>query len=413
MSFGCARRRVALAFFAILASSLWVAAQKDAPIRVLFIGNSYTYFNNLPDVFRNLSEAGDQVNVDVRMVATGGWRLKDHWEKGAGRTVLQEHNWDYVVLQDQSMLGITYFVDGRPRVTSDELFRPYAERWMDEVFRAGAAPILYLTWARKLTLEDQPALNYAYMRAAKPKRAVVAPVGIAWEQVLRRHPGIELFLKDGSHPSPAGTYLAACTFFAAIFNRTPVGLPARVTGRPVHLKTEKVQTESAVLVDLPAQEALTLQSAAWSTWQELKQTGGYLDVAPVPAPKLPPLPAGKPLVTEDLTGTWSGNLLFYPTGPVHMTLRLDHEGNSWRGQLKLKYHSDDFGDESLDLSDIIIAERSLSFINPRSVGVDNLPVEFRGVSLRPDELQGMAETIQELPDAPPARLLGTWRLHRH
>ena len=64
------------------------------------------------------------------------------------------------------------------------------------------------------------------------------------------------------------------------------------------------------------------------------------------------------------------------------------------------------------MSDIVIGERSLSFINPKSIGVENLPVEFRGVRPRPDELQGTAETIQELPDGPPARLFGTWRLHR-
>ena len=272
------RRRVTLAFLAILASSLWSRRRRTTPVRVLFIGNSYTYFNNLPEVFRNLSQAGDQGNVEVRMVAPGGWRLKDHWEKGAGRSALQEDKWDYVVLQDQSMLGITYFVEGRPRVTSDELFRPYAERWMDEVFRAGAAPILYLTWARKLTFEDQPALELCLHERGQAKRAVVAPVGIAWEQVLRRHPGIELFLKDGSHPSPAGTYLAACTFFAAIFNRTPAGLPARVTGRPVNLKTEKMQTETAVLVDLSARRPLRSRVRRGRTWQELKQNGGYLDV---------------------------------------------------------------------------------------------------------------------------------------
>ncbi|MGD0309351.1 MAG: hypothetical protein ABSC02_08680 [Acidobacteriota bacterium] len=79
------------AVLAVLAFSFWTNSQeKTRPLRVLFIGNSYTYFNNLPEIFTRLAQAGNQRAVEARMVAPGGWRLKDHWEKGEALKVLHE-----------------------------------------------------------------------------------------------------------------------------------------------------------------------------------------------------------------------------------------------------------------------------------------------------------------------------------
>src|SRR5262245_18165046 len=190
-------------------------AAADEVTRVLFLGNSYTYFNNLPEMFAKLAAASGE-RVEVRMVAPGGWRLKDHWEKGDARKTLREGGWDYVVLQDQSTLGVQYFVDGQARVTSDEVFRPASEQWASEISDAGATPVFYLTWARKATPEDQAPLNRAYLAAARATLARVAPVGIAWADVRQLEPALELYVDDGSHPAPAGSYLAACALFGTL-----------------------------------------------------------------------------------------------------------------------------------------------------------------------------------------------------
>jgi hypothetical protein len=249
----------------ILAIAGWTASQEKSSglraLRVLFLGNSYTYVNNVPEIFSRLAESGLQQIVETRMVAPGGWRLKDHWEKGEALKALHGGRWDYVVLQEQSMLGMNYYVEGRPRIAGDGVFRPYAEKWAAEIRRAGAIPLFYLTWSRKAILEDQAALNYAYMSVARKSKAQVAPVGIAWENVRRRQPALDLYYSDGSHPSPAGSYLAACTFYSAVFHRSPVGLPGKISGVPVNLQTALPEPhQTAVLVDLPADQALILQS---------------------------------------------------------------------------------------------------------------------------------------------------------
>ena len=155
-----------------------------------------------------------------------------------------------------------------------------------------------LTWARKDTPDDQAALNYAYIHAAKKTGAIVAPVGLAWQQVRQQSPPIDLYYQDGSHPSRADSYLAACVMYAAIFHQSPVDLPSRITGPAINLDTEKVEPENTVvLVDLPRSEAGLLQAAAWQAWQSLENNGGYLDVHPTSAPA-PTLSEGEVLSRE-------------------------------------------------------------------------------------------------------------------
>jgi len=411
------RRRIAiigLLSFSILAWGLtgWAKKPPAPPAGVLFIGNSYTYYNNLPEVFMKLAQAGGAGKVETAMVAPGGWRLKDHWEKGDAHRVLRERRWKCVVLQDQSQLGTNCYFEGKPHVGSDELFRPFAENWGVEIQDVGAVPIFFLTWARKAAPQDQAALNYAYFHAAKETSSKVAPVGIAWALVREQHPEIDLYVADGSHPSPAGTYLAACTLYAAVFGLDPDGLPAKVGGRPVNLETEKVEPDKTqILIDLPPAEAKILQTAAWTAKRQLDKKGGYLPVTPAPPVSLPALPEGETLSGLNLEGSWTGELLFYPAGPAQMSLLIGREGEVWKGHLEIKHNSKNTPDESFDLGDLKVGERSLTFSIPKSGGVDNLSVSFRGVCPKADDMRGTAEAAQKSGDSP-TRLLGTWTIHK-
>jgi hypothetical protein len=76
--------------------------RQSKPTRILFIGNTYTYFNNLPEVFAKLAEAGHRGKVETTMVAPGGWRPKDHWQKGTAYGLPAGEKWDFAVLQEQS-----------------------------------------------------------------------------------------------------------------------------------------------------------------------------------------------------------------------------------------------------------------------------------------------------------------------
>jgi hypothetical protein len=422
--------RIVRLFVALaLGAAVAVAAQSPAaasparnngcPESILFIGNSYTYFNNVPEMVAALMAAGAGCHVQTRMIAPGGAELRKQWADDRNRAALTERKWDYVILQDQSTLGRDYYVDGNARVVGDELFAPAAALWSKAARDAGVRPVFYLTWSRKATPEDQAALDHAYFSAAHQAGAPVAPAGIAWQLVRRERPDLELYWKDGSHPSPAGSYLAACAIYATLLHRDPSGLPSRITGTaisvegtPVDPAAEKLAPgKSPTLVDLGAADAAEIQGAAWRAWVQVSKDGadrGYLAAVGEPAPVLP---AGEPLVAEDLAGRWRGKLYFYPfLGTVDMTLRLEKVDRGWRGRLDIEYQPEkDMKPESLDLADLKIGPRQLGWSDPSSAGVRNRLVTFVGVR-QGAQLIGTATTISPRDGEPPLTVLGHWIL---
>ena len=100
-------------------------------------------------------------------------------------------------------------------------------RLFDEAIqRAGATTVLYMTWARQHAPESQQKITDAYQSIGRELGAIVVPVGVAWQSFLAKHDEPALYDKDQSHPTLAGSYLAACVFLAALWNLDPVGVDA-------------------------------------------------------------------------------------------------------------------------------------------------------------------------------------------
>ncbi len=194
-------------------------------VRVLFLGNSYTYVNDLPTVFRDLARAGGQ-NVETGMVANGGETLAQHAVSPVSLDAIRGSSWRYVVLQEQSE------IPALASVWRSQMF-PAAETLVAAIRAASATPILLETWAHRDGWPEQgldraamqAAISEGYRSLGADLGVAVAPAGDAWQTVLRDDPAIELWQPDGSHPSPAGTYLAACALYRSIFRADPVGIP--------------------------------------------------------------------------------------------------------------------------------------------------------------------------------------------
>jgi hypothetical protein len=236
---------------------------------VLFIGNSYTYFKNIPSLVAGLSAAAKEKQpIEAEMIAVGGATLKKLWEDGAALKKIRQGDWDYVVLQEQSTLGSIKFVNNLPQVGEPQLFHEYARKFDAEIRKAGAKTILYLTWARQDNPAMQQPLTEAYTSIAKELNALVAPVGIAWETALKNNSQLSLHLQDKSHPSPTGSYLAACVIYSTIYGKSPEKLTGQISGVEVdrvgQVKSGNGQVE---LVNLSAPIAAQLQKVAWETIQ--------------------------------------------------------------------------------------------------------------------------------------------------
>jgi hypothetical protein len=104
-------------------------------------------------------------------------------------------------------------------------------RLFDEANKAaGANTVLYMTWARQHAPESQQAITDAYASIGRELHATVVPVGTAWQSFLRKHDKPVLYDRDQSHPTVAGSYLAACVFLAVLFKENPVGIDVEVAG---------------------------------------------------------------------------------------------------------------------------------------------------------------------------------------
>lgn len=188
-------------------------------LKVLFIGNSFTARNNLPGLIAQLAAAcGKQ--LEHRLISAGGASLRTHWNKGEAQKVIAAGGCDYVVLQEQSTL---------PVKNAERMHENI--RLFDEVIRsAGARTALYLTWARRHEPQHQQAITAAYTEIGAELGATVVPVGVAWQRFLAEHQAPALHDQDQSHPTLAGSYLAACVFFAVLYGTSPVGIDAQIDG---------------------------------------------------------------------------------------------------------------------------------------------------------------------------------------
>lgn len=194
-------------------------AKKISATKMLFIGNSFTQRNDVPGLLAQLA-AGRGLVVEHELISAGGASLRQHWNGGAAGRAIAAGGHDYVVLQEQSTLP----VKNASRMAENV-------RLFDEAIRqAGAKTVLYMTWARQHSPEHQAVITEAYQSIGDELGAIVVPVGLAWEKFLARHDSPVLHDRDQSHPTLAGSYLAACVFAAVLLKINPVGIDAGPAG---------------------------------------------------------------------------------------------------------------------------------------------------------------------------------------
>jgi len=231
-----------LAGLAALLVAFSLASCKKAPaapqripavpkLRVLFVGNSLTFVNDLPALTAGLAKARNS-KMEYEMYAPGGYTLAQHSADAALLGKINEGNWNYVVLQEQSQIPAFPWAE-------TQVF-PFARKLSQTIRDAnpGVKVAFYMTMARKngdaqngkyfpevgTYAGMQKKLNEAYTRMALENQGVLVPVGEVWEKVREQDPALDLY-GDEVHPNQAGTYLAACVFYAVLFADSPVGLP--------------------------------------------------------------------------------------------------------------------------------------------------------------------------------------------
>lgn len=217
---------------------------RPGSIRVLFIGNSLTYWNEMPWLLEQV--AGGAPGISAEFVGGSGMSLRQHWDRGRALRAIRERPWDYVVLQGQSI---------EPRAAPRQFAR-YARMLDEEIRRRGAKTVFFVTWAPEG--DAQAPITEGYLAIARDLEALAARVDVAWQDLSRR--GLALYDGSGLHPSFAGSYLSACAFYAIFTKKTPVGRPHRFV---VDFEIDESYRADLENNRLTAAEALRIQKAAW------------------------------------------------------------------------------------------------------------------------------------------------------
>lgn len=195
--------------------------------KILFVGNSHTYTNDLPGMFFEMAQAGGH-GVDVYDLTEGSYTLQrfSDPEDELGEILtdaLQSEPWDFVVLQENTNAAVAF--------NAKKDMYPYARKLDEMIKAAGGQTAFLMTWApeegagafsREMV---QGQLAVGYRTIAEELDALLIPGGEVFAKALEQDEELQLWGEDGQHPSVEGTYLAACTAYALLFQETPVGNP--------------------------------------------------------------------------------------------------------------------------------------------------------------------------------------------
>ncbi len=191
---------------ALLVAALLLLQPAAAPTRILFIGNSLTYQNDLPGMVAQLAKSAGRAIV-CESVALPDYGLEEHWQSGGARKAIASGRWDVVVLQQ----GPSALPESR------RLLIDYTRRFDAEIKKAGARTALYMVWPARQRHGDFDAVSQSYQAAATSVDAVLLPVGEAWRAAWRIDRELPLYAPDSFHPSGAGTYLGALVVYRHLF----------------------------------------------------------------------------------------------------------------------------------------------------------------------------------------------------
>ncbi len=214
--------------FSFVFTVLTSFAGNDDSLNILFIGNSFTHMNVMPKIFEKLCKDKNKL-VHVQMNTQAGASFQVHSSRDDMFAAIRSRKWDYVILQGYSR----EFAMPYDKIDVESL--PYLSKIVDSInlYSPCANKFFYLTWGYKFGYKemttndtyDKMAENiingYKYISSCYD--FPIVPVGIVWKNVRTKYPEINLYVEDDAHPNKNGSYLAACTFYAAIFRESVEG----------------------------------------------------------------------------------------------------------------------------------------------------------------------------------------------
>ncbi len=173
-------------------------------MRTLFIGNSHTFYNDMPKMFKEICKENG-IDMQVTMLTKGGMGFDYHAENEQTRFNILFGEYDFIILQHVAHPMGEY-----------EVMEEAADRIMTWVRQSGATPCYYMTWTEEGNEQFQPEMSSRYRRLAERHNCLLAPVGEVWWKEIHKNPSVDLYFEDRRHASPAGSKLVASVIFETL-----------------------------------------------------------------------------------------------------------------------------------------------------------------------------------------------------
>lgn len=225
-----------LALFLALVLAVAAEGKPKPPLRVLFVGNSLTYSNDLPAMIVRIGALDDR-RITTKMIAFPDYSLEDHLREGRVQRALLDSQWDVVVLQQ----GPSSLAESRRQLVRDVK----ALHALPGV-RTGVAIAVLMVWPPRQRQHVWRDVAEAHRLAAEAVDGTLIAAGAAIHSAVTRDASLQLLSADGFHPTVTGTYLVALTAYRTLAGPLPAVLrkprgARRVAGPDVEARPEPLQ----------------------------------------------------------------------------------------------------------------------------------------------------------------------------
>ncbi len=179
----------------------------NTDFKILFIGNSLTYTNNLPELVRHKAKLRGII-IRTKMIAFPNYAIEDHWNDGKAQKQIASKKYDFVIIQQ----GPSSQPDGK------KMLIEYGEKYSALCRNNNAKLSYFMVWPSKAYFNTFKGVINNYREAAKINDAILCPVGEVWKDYFERTNNFDYYGSDGFHPTPKGSQVAADVIVEYLFS---------------------------------------------------------------------------------------------------------------------------------------------------------------------------------------------------